>query len=300
MDFDWNGIRYFAALVEKETLTAAAEYLDVRHSTVSRQVAQLENALGLRLFDRIGKRYLLTADGERLYRHACELCKDMDVLRRTAREQREMRHSVTVSAPSFVVRFLLMPHLADFCRTHRHIRLILQSEAAVADLHGRQADIALRLVRPVQNDLAVRRLTGFSFRLYAGGAYLKTTHRQDWQFVQFEETYSGDSHLGTYIGGVWFPDKTRVGWWKNGYPKYFGKAINALNYSKVAIYIDGQEVDLGKHAPTDFVLELDMHSGVLHRQFTLFGVQFRISKFLSVAQKERFVAGVIAAITPTG
>ena len=44
----------------------------------------------------------------------------------------------------------------------------------------------------------------------------------------FEETYSGDSHLGTYIGGVWFPDKTRVGWWKNGYPKYFGKAINAL------------------------------------------------------------------------
>ena len=102
----------------------------------------------------------------------------------------------------------------------------------------------------------------------------------------FEETYSGDSHLGTYIGGVWFPDKTRVGWWKNGYPKYFGKAINALNYSKVAIYVDGQEVDLGKHAPTEFVLELDMHSGVLHRQFTLFGVQFRISKFLSVAQKE--------------
>ena len=185
MDFDWNGIRHFAALVEKETLTAAAEYLDVRHSTVSRQVAQLENALGLRLFDRIGKRYLLTADGERLYRHACELCKDMDVLRRTAREQREMRHSVTVSAPPFVVRFLLMPYLADFCRTHRPIRLILQSEAAVADLHGRQADIALRLVRPVQNDLAVRRLTGFSFRLYAGGAYLKTTRHQDWQFVQF-------------------------------------------------------------------------------------------------------------------
>ena len=66
----------------------------------------------------------------------------------------------------------------------------------------------------------------------------------------FEETYSGDSHLGTYIGGVWFPDKTRVGWWKNGYPKYFGKAINAVNYSKVAIYVDGQEVDLGKHACT--------------------------------------------------
>ncbi|MBS5743363.1 MAG: glycoside hydrolase family 65 protein, partial [Neisseria sp.] len=62
----------------------------------------------------------------------------------------------------------------------------------------------------------------------------------------FEETYSADSHLGTYIAGVWFPDKTRVGWWKNGYPKYFGKAINALNFSKVKIFVDNQEVDLAK------------------------------------------------------
>ena len=45
----------------------------------------------------------------------------------------------------------------------------------------------------------------------------------------FEERYSGDSHRGTYLAGVWFPDKTRVGWWKNGYPQYFGKVINAMN-----------------------------------------------------------------------
>ena len=60
MDWDWNSIRHFTTLVEKQTLTAAAEHLGVQHSTVSRQIAQLENALGLRLFDRIGKRYLLT------------------------------------------------------------------------------------------------------------------------------------------------------------------------------------------------------------------------------------------------
>lgn len=40
----------------------------------------------------------------------------------------------------------------------------------------------------------------------------------------FEEGYSGDSHLGTYLAGVWYPDKTRVGWWKNGYPEYFWKS----------------------------------------------------------------------------
>ena len=102
----------------------------------------------------------------------------------------------------------------------------------------------------------------------------------------FEETYSGDSHLGTYIAGVWFPDKTRVGWWKNGYPKYFGKAINALNFSKVAIFIDDTEVDLAKNDVSDFVIELDMKTGVLRRQFTVLGVKFAITKFLSVAQKE--------------
>ena len=69
MDWDWNSIRHFTTLVEKQTLTAAAEHLGVQHSTVSRQIAQLENALGLRLFDRIGKRYLLTPLRGNLYNH---------------------------------------------------------------------------------------------------------------------------------------------------------------------------------------------------------------------------------------
>ena len=102
----------------------------------------------------------------------------------------------------------------------------------------------------------------------------------------FEGTYSADSHLGTYIAGVWFPDKTRVGWWKNGYPKYFGKAINALNFSKVKIFVDGQEVDLAKNDVAGFSVELDMQHGVLRRSFTVFGVCFDVCKFLSVAQKE--------------
>ncbi len=56
---DWDDLHHFAVLVEKETLTAAAEALGVQHSTVSRRIARLEATLGLRLFDRIGRRYLL-------------------------------------------------------------------------------------------------------------------------------------------------------------------------------------------------------------------------------------------------
>ncbi|QBZ03060.1 glycoside hydrolase family 65 protein [Weissella confusa] len=102
----------------------------------------------------------------------------------------------------------------------------------------------------------------------------------------FEETYTGDSLQGVYIGGVWFPDKTRVGWWKNGYPEYFGKAINALNFVKAEIRIDGDFIDLAKTPFDDFELSLDMKAGILHRSFIVKGVKISVDRFISVAKKE--------------
>ncbi|MGV3240652.1 glycoside hydrolase family 65 protein, partial [Streptococcus hyovaginalis] len=106
----------------------------------------------------------------------------------------------------------------------------------------------------------------------------------------FEEGYSGDFHQGTYIAGVWFPDKTRVGWWKNGYPQYFGKVINALNFIGVDIYVDGTKVDLYKENIIDFHLELDMKEGILRRSFILqkgeSQIKFEFERFLSIVAKE--------------
>ncbi|WP_270276175.1 glycoside hydrolase family 65 protein [Weissella confusa] len=102
----------------------------------------------------------------------------------------------------------------------------------------------------------------------------------------FEETYTGDSLQGVYIGGVWFPDKTRVGWWKNGYPEYFGKAINALNFVKAEIRLDGDLIDLAKTPFDDFELSLDMKAGILHRSFIVKGVKISVDRFISVAKKE--------------
>ena len=105
----------------------------------------------------------------------------------------------------------------------------------------------------------------------------------------FEEGYSGDTHQGTYLAGVWFPDKTRVGWWKNGYPEYFGKVINATNFIGLDITVDGQKLDLYTATIRDFSLELDMKAGVLRRSFTLVQdgkeVQFAFERFLSIVQQ---------------
>ena len=106
----------------------------------------------------------------------------------------------------------------------------------------------------------------------------------------FEEKYSGDSLQGTYIGGVWFPDKTKVGWWKNGYPEYFGKMINSPNFIGIGVRIDGQELDLNIEEVESYRRELDMEKGLLKRTFrinrsgNLF--EFDVERFVSIDTKE--------------
>ena len=106
----------------------------------------------------------------------------------------------------------------------------------------------------------------------------------------FEEGYSGDSHQGTYIAGVWFPDKTRVGWWKNGYPDYFGKVINATNFIGIDVQINQTNIDLATVDYRDFYLELDLKTGILNRSYTVTvgEVQAKLTfeRYVSVAQQE--------------
>ena len=88
------------------------------------------------------------------------------------------------------------------------------------------------------------------------------------QRANFEESYTGETLQGSYIGGIYYPDKTRVGWWKNGYPEYFAKVLNAPNWIGINININGQELDLNTCEVTDFYRELNMKEGWLKRRFT--------------------------------
>ncbi|EUJ32035.1 maltose phosphorylase [Listeria floridensis FSL S10-1187] len=116
----------------------------------------------------------------------------------------------------------------------------------------------------------------------------------------FEEGYSGDSHQGTYLAGVWYPDKTRVGWWKNGYPDYFGKVINALNFIGIGIEINGSKLDLYTDEVQSFEQNLDMKHGILSRRFTVIKDKARYlvetERLLSIAVPE--LALIHYAITP--
>ncbi|MGM0549202.1 MAG: family 65 glycosyl hydrolase domain-containing protein [Bacillota bacterium] len=83
----------------------------------------------------------------------------------------------------------------------------------------------------------------------------------------FAEKYSGDSLKGTYIAGIYYPDKTIVGWWKNGYPKYFAKIANAADFIGLNLKLDGREIDLNQIEFTSFKRTLNMKEAYLERTF---------------------------------
>ena len=85
----------------------------------------------------------------------------------------------------------------------------------------------------------------------------------------FEEKYSGKTLQGNYVAGVYFPDKTRVGWWKNGYPNYFAKVLNACNWIGIDVKIGDEILDLNTCLVEDFRRVLNMREGVLERTATV-------------------------------
>ncbi|MBS1488558.1 MAG: glycoside hydrolase family 65 protein [Bacteroidetes bacterium] len=121
------------------------------------------------------------------------------------------------------------------------------------------------------------------------------------QRANFEETYTGDTHQGTYVAGIYYPDKTRVGWWKNGYPEYFAKVLNAPSWIGIGFNFEGQELDLAKAKVEKFERVLDMKQGLLTRSFTATladgkKVSVQAQRFCSMADGE--VGAIRYALTP--
>jgi maltose phosphorylase len=121
------------------------------------------------------------------------------------------------------------------------------------------------------------------------------------QRANFEEQYSGEMHQGSYVAGVYYPDKTRVGWWKNGYPEYFAKVLNAPSWIGIHITVGKQVLDLARCKVSGFKRVLDMKQGLLHRSFTATlpdGKKLKVDakRFCSMADGE--LGAIRYAITP--
>ncbi|MFF2018599.1 glycoside hydrolase family 65 protein [Paenibacillus sp. NPDC058177] len=119
--------------------------------------------------------------------------------------------------------------------------------------------------------------------------------------ANFEEQYSGHSLQGSYMAGVYYPDKTRVGWWKNGYPEYFAKVLNSTNWIGINIDIDGTPLDLAKSTVTDFRRVLNMKEGTLSRSFTAEledGKQVKVESIRIVSMTRQEIGAIRYSIVP--
>ncbi|MEZ5043735.1 MAG: glycoside hydrolase family 65 protein [Saprospiraceae bacterium] len=121
------------------------------------------------------------------------------------------------------------------------------------------------------------------------------------QRANFEEDFSGSSLQGSYVAGVYYPDKTKVGWWKIGYPAYFAKVLNAANWIGIQVAFDGEVLDLAKCELPSFRRVLNMKEGILERSFVAKMVSGRTVKvvaqrFCSMADDE--IGAIRYRITP--
>ncbi|MFO7718859.1 MAG: glycoside hydrolase family 65 protein, partial [Gillisia sp.] len=108
------------------------------------------------------------------------------------------------------------------------------------------------------------------------------------QRANFEEHYSGPTFQGSYIAGVYYPDKTRVGWWKNGYPEHFAKVLNAPNWIGIDVFVNEEALDLNTcEKVSGFRRELNMKEGWYQRSFIALlqnGIKIKVesTRFLSL------------------
>jgi len=173
-EIHWDDIRVFCAVAQAPTLSAAARRLDASVATVARRVSALEAAMGVRLFDRAPQGVTLTTHGRALLARSTSAAAAMEDVARLAAALQENAwpDPIRVSAAEPIVSEILAPALPALLAAAPGLRIDLSSSVDVVSLAAREADVAVRFVRPVGDSLVVRRLPSFELALYASRAYL--------------------------------------------------------------------------------------------------------------------------------
>ncbi|MGB7206704.1 MAG: LysR family transcriptional regulator [Anderseniella sp.] len=173
-DFDWDKLRIFHAVAEVGSFTHAGHELNLSQSAVSRQISALESELSVTLFHRHARGLILTEQGELLFRTAHDVFTRLATTRTRLTDSRDkptgnLRVSTTVGLGTI----WLTPRLQEFIELYPQIRVELILTDEELDLGMREADVAIRLRRPVQPDLVQRKLFTVHNHAYASADYIK-------------------------------------------------------------------------------------------------------------------------------
>ena len=171
---DWDNIRIFLCVARCGSLSAAAEQLHLSASTISRHVDELEAQLGARLFARHQTGYRLSDTGQTILTLAEQAEGALDSLQRKANGLDGAAFgTVRVALPENFATDLILPEIGNFQTAYPNLRLEIVTDVRLANLTRREADMALRLVRPESGDLIISRVGEMASALYATRSYLE-------------------------------------------------------------------------------------------------------------------------------
>jgi DNA-binding transcriptional LysR family regulator len=171
---DWDRLRIFCAAAEVGSFTHAGDMLELSQSAVSRQIAALEEEVGVPLFHRHARGLILTEPGETLFRTALEMKLKIETARARLVDTREKPNGqLRITTTIGLGTYWLTPRLGEFLDGYPEIKVELLLIDEELDLAMRQADVAIRLRLPVQSDLVQRRLFTVHFHAYASADYVK-------------------------------------------------------------------------------------------------------------------------------
>jgi DNA-binding transcriptional LysR family regulator len=170
---DWGHLRFFLELARSGSLARAAHRLGVDRNTVARRVGALEEDLGLALFERGPQGWTRTAAGEELAALASRVEADVLALARHAEARdRALTGAVRLTTATHLSAYLLVPALRALRERHPGLVLEIAADQRTFDLTRREADLALRMGRPRDAGLVMRKLSDVAYGLYASRGYL--------------------------------------------------------------------------------------------------------------------------------
>ena len=174
ISFDWNQVRAFLATAEEGSFSGAARALKSTQPTIGRQISALEGSLGVTLVERSVRGLTLTQAGRELLDHVRAMGEAATLISMAADGQsQEVTGEVTVTATDLMSAAILPAILAPLRQSAPGIRVRIVATGDIRNLMRREADIAIRHVRPDQPDLIARHVGNFRGNLYAASAYLK-------------------------------------------------------------------------------------------------------------------------------
>jgi len=195
VNFDWNRARAFLVTAEEGSLSAAARALHMTQPTLGRQVAALESELGVILFERAGRGLVLTPSGLELLDHVRAMGTAAgNVALAASGQQKTIEGTVRVSASEMYAAYSLPPVVAKLRSEQPGIDIEIIATNTLSDLRRREADIAVRSVRPTDPNLVAKHVATDSAQLYATRKYLKSIGNPttieaftDAQFIGFDD-----------------------------------------------------------------------------------------------------------------